>query len=138
LQRGERTIKVANGVQANVEVIGDFSLELNNGFVLRLKEVFYDPSLRKNLISVLKLDDDEIDCYFGDGKCKILVNNKYVGFAFRQDKLYLLSLAKNANNVCDENMNDSLSANVTEKRKRIDNASLKLWHCCLGHISRGE
>jgi hypothetical protein len=39
LQRGERTIKVANGVQVNVEAIGDFSLELNNGFVLRLKEV---------------------------------------------------------------------------------------------------
>ena len=44
LQRGERTIKVANGVQANVEAIGDFSLELNNGFVLRLKEVLYVPS----------------------------------------------------------------------------------------------
>jgi hypothetical protein len=41
LQREERTIKVANGVQANVEVIGDFSLELNNGFVLSLKEVLY-------------------------------------------------------------------------------------------------
>jgi hypothetical protein len=40
LQRGERTIKVTNGVQANVEAIRDFSLELNNGFVLRLKEVF--------------------------------------------------------------------------------------------------
>jgi hypothetical protein len=39
LQRGETTIKVANGVQANVEAIRDFSLELNNGFVLRLKEV---------------------------------------------------------------------------------------------------
>ena len=31
-----------------------FSLELNNGFVLRLKEVLYVPSLRRNLISVSK------------------------------------------------------------------------------------
>jgi hypothetical protein len=36
LQRGERTIKVANGVQADVEAIGDFTLALLDGFVLRL------------------------------------------------------------------------------------------------------
>jgi hypothetical protein len=79
LQRGERTIKVANGVQANIEAIGDLSLELNNGFVLSLKEVLYVPSLHRNLISVSKLDDDGIDCHFGDGKYKILVNDKCVG-----------------------------------------------------------
>jgi hypothetical protein len=78
------------------------------------------------LISVSKLDDDEIDCHFGDGKCKIFVNNECVGLAFRQDKLYLLSLAENVNNVCDENMNDSPSVNVTKKRKRIDTVSSKL------------
>jgi hypothetical protein len=42
------------------------------------------------------------------------------------------------NNVCDENMNDSPSTNVSKKRKRIDNVSSKLWHCRLGHISRGR
>jgi hypothetical protein len=35
-------------------------------------------------------------------------------------------------------MNDSSSANVTKKRKRIDDAFSKLWHCRLGHISRGR
>jgi hypothetical protein len=35
-------------------------------------------------------------------------------------------------------MNDSPSANVTKKQKRIDTVSLKLWHCRLGHISRGR
>jgi hypothetical protein len=42
------------------------------------------------------------------------------------------------NNVYDDNMNDSTSANVTKKWKRIDDASSKLWHCRLGHISRGR
>jgi hypothetical protein len=116
----------------------DFSLELNNGFVLRLKEVLYVPSLCRNLISVLKLDDNGIDCHFGDDKCKILVNDECVGLAFRQDKFYLLSFDENANNVCDENINDSPSMNVTKKRKRIDTVSSKLWHCRLGHISRGR
>ena len=138
MQRGERTIKVANGVQANVEAIGYLFLELHNGFVLKLKEVLYVPSLRRNLISVSKLDDDRIDCHFGDGKCKILVNDECVGLAFRQDKLYLLSLADNVNDVCDENMNDSPSTNVNKKRKRAENTSSKLWNCRLGHISRGR
>ncbi len=63
---------------------------------------------------------------FSDDTGGLLVDNECVGLAFRQDKLYLLSLDENANNVCDENMNDSPSANVTKKRKRIDDASLKL------------
>ena len=34
LQRGERRIKIANRVEAEVEAIGDLSLELDDGFVL--------------------------------------------------------------------------------------------------------
>ena len=69
-----------------------FSLELNNGFVLRLKEVLYVPSLRRNLISVSKLDDDGIDCHFGDGKCKILVNNVLVLPSDKTSFIYYLLL----------------------------------------------
>ena len=52
LQRGERHIKVANGVKAEVEVIGELSLELNDGFILKITDVLYVPSLHRNLISV--------------------------------------------------------------------------------------
>ena len=44
--------------------------------------------------------------------------------------LHLLSLLKNKN--------ASSFENVTKKRKRIDAISSKLWHCRLGHISRGR
>ena len=43
LQRGERRIKVANGVEA----IGDLSLELVDGFLLKLSDVLFVPSLQK-------------------------------------------------------------------------------------------
>jgi hypothetical protein len=62
LQRGERSIRVANSVEAEVEAIGELSLELNNGFILRLHNVLYVPSLNRNLISVSCLDDDGYDC----------------------------------------------------------------------------
>ena len=52
LQRGERKIRVANGVEAEVEAIGELPLELNDGFVLKLTDVLYVPFLHRNFISV--------------------------------------------------------------------------------------
>ena len=52
LQRGERRIKVTNGVETEAEAIGDLSLELDDGFRLQLSDILYVPSLRRNLISV--------------------------------------------------------------------------------------
>jgi hypothetical protein len=36
MQRNERCIEVANGVQVDVEAVGDISLELADGFLLLL------------------------------------------------------------------------------------------------------
>jgi hypothetical protein len=144
LQRGERSIRVANGVEAEVEAIGKLLLELNNGFILRLHNILYIPSLSRNLISVSCLDDDGFDCQFSNKQCLILFDNKVVGLTFRQDKLYMLSLHENVNVVCnDENVvckeNASSSTNVSSKRKKCDDAtSVKLWHYRLSHISKGR
>ena len=73
---------MANRVQAEIEAIGELSLELNDGFVLKLSDVLYVPSLRRNLISVSHLDDDGYDFYFDNGQCKIMFNHKCVGLAF--------------------------------------------------------
>jgi hypothetical protein len=64
LQKGERSIRVTNGVEAEVEAIGELPLELNNGFILHLHNVLYVPSLSRNLISVSCLDDDGYDYQF--------------------------------------------------------------------------
>jgi hypothetical protein len=90
------------------------------------------------LISVSYLDNDGFDCHFGDGKCEILCNNECVGLAFQKQDLYLLSLCENMNSICDVNENVSSSANANTKRNRSQDASSKLWHCRLGHISRGR
>ena len=42
------------------------------------------------------------------------------------------------NNVSTENENDSSSMNATNKRKRVHDISLKLWHYHLGHILMGR
>jgi hypothetical protein len=116
MQRRERCVKVTNGVQADVEAIGDLSLELADGFTLLLRDVLYVPCL----------DSDGYDCNFGNDKCKIMFNNACVGLAFLQGELYLLSLCENVNSVCDVNEHVSSSANVNRKRKRTHDALSKL------------
>jgi hypothetical protein len=62
LRRGEKSIRVDNDVKAEIEAIWELLLELNNGFILRLHNVLYVPSLSRNLIFVSCLDDDGYDC----------------------------------------------------------------------------
>jgi hypothetical protein len=52
----------------------------------------------------------------------IKVNDKCVGLAFRQDKLYMLFVHDNVNVVCNEEKNESSSTtNIRTKHKRCDN-----------------
>ena len=62
MQRNERQIKVANGVLADVEAVGDILLTLTTGYVFILRDVFYVLTLERNLIRVSRLDDDGFDC----------------------------------------------------------------------------
>jgi hypothetical protein len=136
LPRGERTIRVANGEEAEVEAIGELPLEISNDFTLYLHNVLYVPSMRWSLISVSCLNDDGFDCLFDNKQCLITFNDEVVGRVFRHDKLYLLFIKDSINVVSSENnVNVSPSKN---KRKRIDVVSSKLWHHRLGHISRGR
>ena len=64
-------------------------------------------------------------------------NNAYVGVAILHDELYLLSLREKVLSVCKVNKQVSASKKEQKKRKRTDESS-KLWHCRLGHISRGR
>jgi hypothetical protein len=136
LPRGERTIRVANGEEAEVEAIGELPLEISKVFTFYLHDVFYVPSMRRNLIFVSYLDDDEFYCLFGKKQCLITFNDKVVGHALRHDKLYLLCIKDSINVVSSKN-NVNVSS-FRNKRKRIDDVSSKLWHRRLGHISIGR
>jgi hypothetical protein len=83
LPKGRRTIRVINGVKAAVKTIGDPLLSLPDGFVLLLRDILYVPFLRKNLISVSRLDDQHIYCHFGDRQCVIQFHKKDVGHVVR-------------------------------------------------------
>jgi hypothetical protein len=46
------------------------------------------------------LDDDGFDCQCVNKYCLTLFNNKVVGLAFQQNKLYMLSMHENVNVAC--------------------------------------
>ena len=83
------------------------------------------------------LDKDSYECYFGHGKCAIWFKDACVGIALLHNELYLLSLRDEMHSVCNVNEQISLSDKEQKKRKRTHDSS-KLWHCHLGHISRGR
>jgi hypothetical protein len=135
MQRSERCIEVTNGVQADVEAVGDISLELGDDFTILLRDVLFVPLLHRNLISVSRLDIDSYECYFAHGKCAIWFKDACVGTAILHNELYLLSLREKVHSVCNVNEQTSLSNKEQKKIKRTHDSS-KLWHCRLGHISR--
>ena len=83
------------------------------------------------------MDKDNYECYFGHAKCVIWCNNTHVGVAFLHNELYLLSLREKVYSVCKVNEHVSASNKEQKKIKRTHDSS-KLWHCRLGHISRGR
>jgi inhibitor of KinA sporulation pathway (predicted exonuclease) len=127
MQRSERCIEVANGVQADVEAVGDISLELADDFMILLRDVLFVPSLHRNLISVSRLDKDSYECYFAHDKCAIWFKDAYVDIALLYNDLYLLSLREKVHSVCNVNEQTSLSNKEQNKRKQTHDSS-KLWH----------
>jgi hypothetical protein len=109
MQSSERCIEDVNGLQADVEAVGDISLELADGFTILLRDVLFVPSLHRNLISVSRLDKDSYECYFGHDKCAIWFKDACVGTALLHDELYLLFLREKVHSMCNVNEQISLS-----------------------------
>ncbi|GKA27716.1 putative RNA-directed DNA polymerase [Tanacetum coccineum] len=134
LERNQRTVKVGNGVDLNVEAIGTLSLILEGGFCLNLYGTLYVPSMTRNLISVSKLIIDDFIFTFGYNKVYISLNSRVVGNGCLEGNLFKLCLDNHfSESLLSFNVNENVNQN---KRKQDPETSSKLWHQRLGHISR--
>jgi hypothetical protein len=75
-----------------VELVGDVSIVLDSGFELVLKNTFYVPSFRRNLISISLLDELGFCFTFGSRKISMALNSQIVGCGILVDGLYKLTL----------------------------------------------
>ncbi|GJZ49373.1 putative RNA-directed DNA polymerase [Tanacetum coccineum] len=136
LERNQRTVKVGNGVDLNVEAIGTLSLILEGGFCLNLYGTLYVPSMTRNLIYVSKLIIDDFIFTFGYNKVYISLNSRVVGNGCLEGNLFKLCLDNHfSESLLSFNVNENVNQN---KRKQDPKTSSKLWHQRLGHISRDK
>ncbi|CAH9119283.1 unnamed protein product, partial [Cuscuta epithymum] len=71
LERNQRTIKIGNGEDLNVEAVGTLPLVLEGGFCMYLYDTLYVPSITRNLVSVPKLNNNGYVLTFNNGKVTI-------------------------------------------------------------------
>ena len=126
----ESKLRVGNYFEVVVEKVGDVTLVLSSDFELVLKNTFYIPSFRRNLISVICLDRQGFKFTIGDDKINLMLDSQIVGYGSIDGVLYKLFLAS-------DNIPSSLVVeNSIAKRSKVEEKSFKLWHKRLGHISR--
>jgi hypothetical protein len=63
-------------------------------------------------------------------------SNVFVGLAMKQEKFYLLFNCDPMNEIKASSSMNACDVNFKHKQNK-NQSSLKLWHCHLGHISRG-
>ena len=126
----ESKLTVGNNEKADVMFVGDVILILDSGFRLILKNTFYIPSFRRNLVSVSCLDMYDYSFEIKNNVISLFLNSNKVGCCYMSNGLYRLCLSPNDIYVA------CTAEKVVSKRPLPKEQSYALWHKLLGHISK--
>ncbi|KAI3710140.1 hypothetical protein L2E82_39914 [Cichorium intybus] len=124
----EVVLRVGNSARVAVDSIGSFDLLLPNGLYLTLLNVYYVPSLTRNIISVAKLRQCGFDLSFINDDICVYKNNVFYFEARPLNGIYEVNL--------DEKTNHGSLYHTFTKRPKCDLSQIYLWHCRLGHINK--
>src|ERR1043165_1094158 len=124
LLKDEVTMRVGNGCQIDVLVVGTKHLSLPSGLVLVLNNCYYVPALSVNIVSGSCLKRDRYSFRSDTIGCSIYKDEMFYVHAPELHGLFVLDLD---GDVCHIN-------NIEAKRLKNDEDHMKMWHCRLGHI----
>ena len=122
LDKDEVILKLGNNVSVAAKAIGSSSILLYK-HVLYLNNVLYLPNAYRNIMSISCMTRLGYDFLFTKDVCKIIYDNKIVGYGYVQNGLYCI------------NEDVSNTNNVLEINTISDQTSKQLWHLRLGHIA---
>jgi hypothetical protein len=111
---------MGNASTVQVQGKGTIEIEFTSGKTLTLKDVFYVPEVRKNLISVPLLNKNGFKSVFEGDKFILSKGGVFVGKGYLCENMFKCNVA-NINN------NNMISAYIVE--------SCDLWHMRLGHVN---
>jgi GAG-pre-integrase domain len=95
---------------------------MSNGLIIELVNVYFVPSIFRNIISISCLEMNGFSFIIKDNVCSIYKNELYYGTSFMMNGLYMLKI-------------DKLIFNIN-KRLKISHESMSfMWHYRLGHIN---
>lgn len=100
LERNQRTIRVGDGDEHNVEAVGTVRLLMKTGHCIELYDTLHVPRITRNLVSVPKLDIDGFDVAHGRGKVTISLNSQVVGCGYVDGFLFKLELDNQFSKSC--------------------------------------
>ena len=121
---------MGNNEKADVMFVGDVILILDSGFRLMLKDTFYVPSFRRNLVFVSCLDMYDYSFEIKSNVISLFLNSNKVGCCYMSNRLYKLCLSPNDIYVA------YTAEKVVSKRPLPKEQSYALWHKRFGHISK--
>ena len=93
-----------------VKGVGNVTLQLNQGNTNHLQEVLYVPHLKKNLVSILEMEDKGFKVAFIDGKVRVWKINFKDGFTlgFRVNTLYQVGVSPMGVMSCETSLQSKL------------------------------
>ena len=98
---------MGNGSHATVLGVGSVGLKFTSGKIVRLKNVQYAPSIKKNLISGSLLCRDGFKLVFESNKVVVSRYDQFIGKGYDSGGLFCFSLFdfcnKVVNHMCDSN-----------------------------------
>ena len=113
-------MRVGNGSQVDVIVVGMLPLHLPLGLVLDLNNCYLVPMLSMNIISGSCLLRDGYSFKSENNGCSIYMSNIFYCHAPLESGLFLLNLDRS----------DTHIHNIKTKRCKVNNDSaIYLWHC---------
>ncbi|KAJ0522562.1 putative RNA-directed DNA polymerase [Helianthus annuus] len=129
LKQGDLELHVGNGQKVAVKAVGEFVLELPSGLFITLDNVFYVPSLTKNIISVSALREQGFNYAFDivNGNISAFLNGVFYFEAKPHNGVYEIDTSNNRSN--------NIVCSLSSKRVKTSFNQTYRWHCRLGHIN---
>jgi hypothetical protein len=111
-------VYLADGSALDIVGMGDVRIRVHNDSVWKLQKFRHVPELKKNLISVGQLDDEDHSINFYGGKWKVIIGARILAQGDKTSILYMIINIRDTVVVVDASVNS------------------KLWHLKLRHMSK--
>jgi hypothetical protein len=92
LRNKEVQLRVGNGAQVAAVTVGRIELYLPSGFILELENVYFVPTISRNIISISCLEMNGFSFVIKDNRCSIYKNETYYGSSYLLNGLYMLEM----------------------------------------------